>query len=283
MRAFNLIPADERGGGGVGAGKSGGGAFVVLGLLGVLAIFALLYGEASHQISSQRGEDRDAQRPGAGGPGAGRPARAIRQLHGAARTARAGGRPARRLALRLGPRLPRTRPRAAARRSRSPRSTARSARARARPQPSRHGRGRGSKPPRDRCDDGYRRQLERRDGTSSSVVLGDARRQRPDLHAQRLRHEPGRGRADARPPAPDRRRQRSHAAELHQGGQSGGGGSSSSGRLRRQRPVFAMQIAFDPLPSASATSSPSTTSTATPSAATPDHGHAHDIHRRRAR
>jgi Tfp pilus assembly protein PilN len=54
MRAFNLIPADERGGGvGVSAGKSGGGAYVVLGLLGVLAIFALLYGEASRQISSQ--------------------------------------------------------------------------------------------------------------------------------------------------------------------------------------------------------------------------------------
>ena len=54
MRAFNLIPADERGGGvGVSAGKSGGSAFVVLGVLGVLAIFALLYGQASRQISSQ--------------------------------------------------------------------------------------------------------------------------------------------------------------------------------------------------------------------------------------
>jgi Tfp pilus assembly protein PilN len=56
MRAFNLIPADERGGTGSGPGKSAGGAFVVLGLLGVLAIFALLYGEARHQISSQRSE-----------------------------------------------------------------------------------------------------------------------------------------------------------------------------------------------------------------------------------
>ena len=56
MRAFNLIPADERGGTGGGTGKSAGGAFVVLGLLGVLAIFALLYGEARHQISSQRSE-----------------------------------------------------------------------------------------------------------------------------------------------------------------------------------------------------------------------------------
>jgi hypothetical protein len=56
MRAFNLIPADERAGAGAGAGKSGGGAFVVLGLLGVLAIFALLYGQASRQISGQTGK-----------------------------------------------------------------------------------------------------------------------------------------------------------------------------------------------------------------------------------
>jgi hypothetical protein len=56
MRAFNLIPADERGGAGGAAGKSGGSAFVVLGLLGVLAIFALLYGQASRQISSQTGK-----------------------------------------------------------------------------------------------------------------------------------------------------------------------------------------------------------------------------------
>jgi Tfp pilus assembly protein PilN len=56
MRAFNLIPADERGGASAGTGKSGGGAFVVLGLLGVLAIFALLYGSARHKISSERGQ-----------------------------------------------------------------------------------------------------------------------------------------------------------------------------------------------------------------------------------
>jgi hypothetical protein len=53
MRAFNLIPADERGGASLSAGKSGGSAFVVLGLVGVLAIFALLYGQASRQVSSQ--------------------------------------------------------------------------------------------------------------------------------------------------------------------------------------------------------------------------------------
>jgi Tfp pilus assembly protein PilN len=53
MRAFNLIPPDERSGTGIDTGKSGGGAFVVLGLIAVLAIFALLYGVARHQISSQ--------------------------------------------------------------------------------------------------------------------------------------------------------------------------------------------------------------------------------------
>jgi Tfp pilus assembly protein PilN len=53
MRAFNLIPPDERSSAGIDTGKSGGGAFVVLGLIAVLAIFALLYGVASHQISSQ--------------------------------------------------------------------------------------------------------------------------------------------------------------------------------------------------------------------------------------
>jgi Tfp pilus assembly protein PilN len=56
MRAFNLIPPEERGGAGGGAGKSDGGAFVVLGLLGVLAIFALLYGVARHDISSRRSQ-----------------------------------------------------------------------------------------------------------------------------------------------------------------------------------------------------------------------------------
>ena len=54
MRAVNLIPADQRAGAGAGAGRSGGAAYVVLGLLGVLAIFAFLYGTAAHQISSRK-------------------------------------------------------------------------------------------------------------------------------------------------------------------------------------------------------------------------------------
>jgi Tfp pilus assembly protein PilN len=56
MRAVNLIPADERVGASVGAGRSGGGVYAVLCLLGGLAILALLYGRADHQISSRRAE-----------------------------------------------------------------------------------------------------------------------------------------------------------------------------------------------------------------------------------
>jgi Tfp pilus assembly protein PilN len=56
MRAVNLIPSDERRGPGIPTGRSGGAAYVVLGLLGGLAVCALLYGRADHQISSRRAE-----------------------------------------------------------------------------------------------------------------------------------------------------------------------------------------------------------------------------------
>ncbi|MHB8241702.1 MAG: hypothetical protein ACYDHN_06895 [Solirubrobacteraceae bacterium] len=56
MRAVNLIPAEQRGGGSVGAGRSGGGAYAVLGLLAGLAILALIYGMAHHQVSSRRAQ-----------------------------------------------------------------------------------------------------------------------------------------------------------------------------------------------------------------------------------
>jgi len=55
VRAVNLIPAEQRGGGSV-TGKSEGAAFIVLGMLGGLAILALVYGLADHQVSSRRGE-----------------------------------------------------------------------------------------------------------------------------------------------------------------------------------------------------------------------------------
>jgi hypothetical protein len=56
MRAVNLIPADQRTGTSVGAGRSEGAAYAVLGLLAGVAVLALLYGIAHHQIASRRGE-----------------------------------------------------------------------------------------------------------------------------------------------------------------------------------------------------------------------------------
>jgi len=56
MRAVNLIPAEQRGGAPVGAGQSEGGAYALLGLLAGLAVLALLYGVAHHQISSRKAE-----------------------------------------------------------------------------------------------------------------------------------------------------------------------------------------------------------------------------------
>ncbi len=54
MRAVNLIPVEQRGGSGPAAGRSEGGAYAVLVLMGGLALLVLLYGTASHQISSRR-------------------------------------------------------------------------------------------------------------------------------------------------------------------------------------------------------------------------------------
>jgi type II secretory pathway pseudopilin PulG len=58
MRAVNLIPSEDRRGGGVGvgAGRSEGAAYAVLGVLAVLAMLALLYGIARHQVSSKRSQ-----------------------------------------------------------------------------------------------------------------------------------------------------------------------------------------------------------------------------------
>src|SRR5207244_10562375 len=53
MRAVNLIPADQRGTVSA-AGRSGGGAYAVLGVLGGLAILAVLYGVAHRQVSSRQ-------------------------------------------------------------------------------------------------------------------------------------------------------------------------------------------------------------------------------------
>jgi Tfp pilus assembly protein PilN len=56
MKAVNLIPSGERTGAASLAGSSEGGAFIVLGLMAGLAVLALLYGVAHHQISSRTGE-----------------------------------------------------------------------------------------------------------------------------------------------------------------------------------------------------------------------------------
>lgn len=56
MRAVNLIPSDSRPGATPGVGRSGGTAYAVMAVIGGLAILALLYGIASHQISSRRAQ-----------------------------------------------------------------------------------------------------------------------------------------------------------------------------------------------------------------------------------
>jgi Tfp pilus assembly protein PilN len=56
MRAVNLIPAQQRSGGSVGAGRSGGAAYAVMVVLGGFALLAFLYGRADHQISSGRAQ-----------------------------------------------------------------------------------------------------------------------------------------------------------------------------------------------------------------------------------
>jgi Tfp pilus assembly protein PilN len=56
MRAVNLIPSDARRGASVGAGRSQGVAYVVLGVLGAIAVLVLLYGVARHHESSRRAQ-----------------------------------------------------------------------------------------------------------------------------------------------------------------------------------------------------------------------------------
>ncbi|HEX4465719.1 MAG TPA: hypothetical protein VH025_00905 [Solirubrobacteraceae bacterium] len=56
MRAVNLIPADQRGGASVGAGRSEGAVYAVLALVAGVAVLMVLYGVAGHQISNRRSE-----------------------------------------------------------------------------------------------------------------------------------------------------------------------------------------------------------------------------------
>jgi Tfp pilus assembly protein PilN len=56
MRAVNLLPVEQRSGQSVGVGRSQGGAYAVLVLVGGLALMAFFYGEAKHQVSSRRSQ-----------------------------------------------------------------------------------------------------------------------------------------------------------------------------------------------------------------------------------
>jgi Tfp pilus assembly protein PilN len=56
MKAVNLIPGERRKKSRDVVGRSGGGALIVLGLLAGLAVLAVMYGSARHQISSQAGK-----------------------------------------------------------------------------------------------------------------------------------------------------------------------------------------------------------------------------------
>ena len=54
MRAVNLIPSEQRSGGSVGVGRSGGAAYAVLGLLVLIAALAVMYGKANRTVSSDK-------------------------------------------------------------------------------------------------------------------------------------------------------------------------------------------------------------------------------------
>ncbi len=57
MRAVNLIPRDQRGGSSVGAGRSQGAVYAVLGTVAGLALMALLYGMAHHQVTTRTAQE----------------------------------------------------------------------------------------------------------------------------------------------------------------------------------------------------------------------------------
>ena len=225
MRAVNLIPPRARAAARVGAGRSGGAAYAVLGAARRpgAARAALRHGPPPGLQPQRRSGDADR----AGAARSGRRPPGWRPTRASSRCANSARRPSPQLVdsrfdwahafHEFGRVLPAT--------PRSPRSTARSGRPRATAAPSAAASRRS------------RRRAAPRRLPAPQRRLGDAPRQRPHLHAQRLRDEPAGGRADARAPAPDRRRQRSHAAELDQGQRR---------RLRRRRRRAAAR-ASDPL------------------------------------
>lgn len=56
MKAVNLIPVERRVGAGVGLGRSQGGAYVVIALVGLFALLLFVYGKASHDVTSDNAQ-----------------------------------------------------------------------------------------------------------------------------------------------------------------------------------------------------------------------------------
>ena len=187
MKAVNLIPSEQRSGRTV-AARSGGAAYIVLGLLGGFVVLALLYGLSHHQLETRRAEAATlsvrAQQVEA----------QAAQLAPYAAFMSTREQRLQSIAQLIGGRfdwsnamgeLSRVLPSKVALTSLQGTVGARQ----------HGGRARG---------DGRRQ-------------LGDAARRDADHHALGLRRQPDGGRADARALAPDRRRQQRRAAELHEG------------------------------------------------------------------
>jgi Tfp pilus assembly protein PilN len=62
MRAVNLIPAGERRGAGGAAGRSGGGAYMVLGALALMVVLATAYTLAGKSVTDKKAELADVTR-----------------------------------------------------------------------------------------------------------------------------------------------------------------------------------------------------------------------------
>jgi Tfp pilus assembly protein PilN len=56
VKAVNLIPVERRVGASVGLGRSQGGAYAVIALVGLLALLVFVYGKASHQVTSDNAQ-----------------------------------------------------------------------------------------------------------------------------------------------------------------------------------------------------------------------------------
>ena len=246
MRAVNLIPAEQREGAGGLTGRSGGGALIVLGLLAGLAVLAFLYGKSEHSISSSRNElaaantELTAARAQVGRlapyttfiASANQRAQEVSQL----------------VASRFDwshtfAELGRVLPRAAALTTLTG-TVGSGASGAATPTSARH------------ADGGRGRRVRH------------AARQHPQLRAQRLRHEPVGGRADAPAAAPDGRRRRSDAADVDQvrrrsGERSSSAGSGAAGGCPPNGATFSAQVSFQPLPASSTTPAGPGASTAT--------------------